>query len=172
MLLGPVEDRTELAGSFFPVNRELHSLIVESALVDGVEDAAPAILRRAIKGLDEIALCRPDAHPLGLEILLGNPQTPVVGQGQPVGIVHPQGIIGARLGNTGLSDGADEIAFRVEDFHLMGLPPQADIDVAIAGQNQALRIVQIPDPRRRSVRTLVARLVHGGVAKQLALGKD
>ncbi len=77
VVAGPEVDARELVGAFLPVELELHAVVKKSADLFRVEDSAAAVLGAAVPGFPERAVGIPYAHPLWLEIVLGDPEATV-----------------------------------------------------------------------------------------------
>ena len=138
----PEQDAGDLARPFFPVELEFHAVVIEARPVAGVEGAAAAVFGRAVEGVHQLAVQRPDADALGLEVRLGHPQMVVGVDGQAVGVVHVVGVVRPGLRGAGAADRTKEFALRIEHFHLMAVAAVADVDVASGVQGELLRIFQ------------------------------
>ena len=69
-----VEDARDLGLARLPIEGELHAVIVEAVFILRIELPAAAVFGGAVEAVQELAIERPDADALGLEIRLGDPE--------------------------------------------------------------------------------------------------
>src|SRR5687768_16437788 len=65
----------------------------ETRPVARVERSAASVSVRPVERLHKFSLRLPDANPFWNEPLLGDPNFSIAGDGQPLGIIHVEGIV-------------------------------------------------------------------------------
>ena len=69
-----MEHVDQLVTAFFPIQTELHSMVIKPRAIVRIELAAAAVFRGAVERAHPFTLQGPDTDALGLEILLRNPE--------------------------------------------------------------------------------------------------
>ena len=141
-IIAAVKDALDLVIALFPIQLELHPEIVETGLVRGIEFAAAAIFGRAIEGGFELAVFRPEAHPLWLVILFRDPELALRRKCHAHGMVHLFFVIGPVRRFARLTDDAQFLAGRRKHFDLMALTVIGNEDVAVSADDDLFGIVE------------------------------